>query len=101
MIVEYFKYFIELAFGFSMFINAMLFVPQAIKIYKTKNANGLSAVTFLGFNAIQLCTILHGYINQDYILMFGTMLGFIFCGTISILIYRYRQCCRSKIGNQL
>ncbi|MDR2617190.1 MAG: hypothetical protein LBC22_05280 [Endomicrobium sp.] len=51
----------------AMFINAALFLPQVIKLYKTKSTKGLSLITFIGFNIIQLSSILHGYIRKDYI----------------------------------
>ncbi|GHU12104.1 hypothetical protein FACS189449_05070 [Alphaproteobacteria bacterium] len=88
---EYIEYFVEVVFGLGMFINAMLFVPQAVKIYKVKNANGVSLATFAGFCIIQFLTVLHGYIHQDHILMFGSALGLIFCATVTFLIIRYKQ----------
>jgi MtN3 and saliva related transmembrane protein len=87
---EYFRYIVELMFGLGMFINAMLFVPQAIKVYRTQNAKSLSKIMFLGFNAIQIFTILHGYINGDYALMFGSILTFFTSGIITFLIFLYK-----------
>ena len=83
-------WFIEAVFGAGMFINAVLFLPQAIKLYKTKNTKGLSLITFIGFNIIQLFSVLHGYIRDDKIFMFGMLLSLIFCGSISFLIIFYR-----------
>jgi MtN3 and saliva related transmembrane protein len=90
MIVEYLKNFIEVMFALSMFINAALFVPQAVKIYKTKYVKGISKVTFLGFNIIQIFTILHAYINCDYILMFGFILAFLASGIVTFLVFSYK-----------
>jgi MtN3 and saliva related transmembrane protein len=81
----------ELMFTASMFANAVLFIPQALKVYRTKNASGLSLTTFIGFNIIQIFTILHGYIHKDYPLMFGFILSFIFCGVVTFLIFIYRK----------
>ncbi|GHU16146.1 hypothetical protein FACS189472_00550 [Alphaproteobacteria bacterium] len=88
---EYVKYVIETIFGLAMFGNAALFIPQAIKIYKAKNADGVSVATFAGFNVIQIFTILHGYIHHDYILIFGNLLSLVFCATISVLIFLYKK----------
>lgn len=88
--VEYTKYFIELMFGASMIVNAMLFIPQAVKIYKTKNVTGLSFATFLGFNVIQIFTILHAYIHDDYTLMLGFTLALVASGTVTFLIHFYK-----------
>lgn len=80
------KYFIEVLFGLGMFINAILFVPQAVKIFHTKNTTGVSLTTFAGFNFIQFFTILHAYLNKDYILMWGFLLSFFLCGVVTIMI---------------
>ncbi|GHT96192.1 hypothetical protein FACS1894122_14340 [Alphaproteobacteria bacterium] len=85
------EYFIEVVFGLGMFINAALFIPQAIKIYKTKNTDGVSLATFAGFNTIQLFTVLHGYIHQDCILMFGSTLSLICCAAVTFLIIIYKS----------
>ncbi|MDR1235731.1 MAG: hypothetical protein LBJ96_01870 [Holosporaceae bacterium] len=78
-------------FGVSMFFNAILFIPQAVKIYKTKNARDLSLTTFIGFNIIQLFTILHGYVRDDWPLVRGMGMSFVFCGMVTFLIFLYRN----------
>ena len=85
------KYFIELMFGLSLFFNAMLFIPQAIGLFKAKEAKNVSLITFAGFNIMQIFTILHGYLNKDYVLMFGVLLSFVFCGINTFLIVLYRK----------
>jgi MtN3 and saliva related transmembrane protein len=81
---------IETVFSVGLFINAILFVPQIIKLYQKKNSRELSLLTFAGFNTIQFFTILHGYIHQDYLLMTGFLLSFITCGTVTGMIIYYR-----------
>lgn len=88
---EYFIYIIESIFAFCLIVNAVLFVPQAMKIYKSKSSKDVSVITFLGFNFIQIITILHGYIRGDFILILGTMVSFILCGAVTILAYKYRK----------
>ena len=85
------KAFIEIFFSIGLFINAMLFVPQAIKLYRTKNAQGLSFTTFAGFNLIQLFTVLHGYLHHDLILLIGALLSLVTCGLVTFLIVFYRR----------
>ena len=85
------NYFIEIMFTFGLFFNAFLFIPQAIKILRTKNIKGISLVTFTGFNAMQFFTILHGFLKKDYLLMIGFSLSFIFCGFVTFLIISYRK----------
>ncbi len=87
----YLIYFIQIMFGFSVFLNALLFIPQGVRLLKTKSANNISLMTFLGFNFIQFFTILHGYLTRDYTLMVGFILSFISCGFVTILILRFRK----------
>lgn len=89
MVNNILKYFIEIGFFLSLLANALLFVPQAIKLYRVKNAAGLSLLTFAGFNVIQLFTLLHGYIQKDYLLMIGYLLSLITCGVCTWMIIRY------------
>jgi len=82
---------IETVFSLGLFINAMLFVPQIIRLYKTKDSQGISLTTFIGFNFIQLFTVLHGYLHKDYLLMLGYILSFITCGFVTILTLIYKR----------
>jgi MtN3 and saliva related transmembrane protein len=79
----------ELGFALSLFANAMFFVPQIIKLIKVKNAQGVSTITFLGFNIIQIFTAIHGYIVHDWILFWGSLLSFIACGFVTVLTIKY------------
>ena len=86
---NYWGYFVELVFATGLFINAALFIPQAIEICKTKDSHGQSLLTFAGFNVIQLFTILHAYIHEDHILLLGNLLSLITCGAVTFLIVLY------------
>jgi len=86
-----FAIYIKFLFSISLVANAGFFFPQIIKLYKTKDASGVSLITFLGFNAIQLISILYGHIMDDQILMYGFALSFVPCGLISILVLMYRS----------
>lgn len=81
--------FVNFIFGLGLFFNAALFIPQAIRIFVTKDVKGNSMTTFLGFNIMQFFTAWHGYIVKDYLLMLGFCLSFIACGavTLQLLIY--------------
>ncbi|MBR1734194.1 MAG: hypothetical protein IJ730_01895 [Alphaproteobacteria bacterium] len=83
--------YIEFVFCIGLFINALLFIPQAIEIYKAKDSYGQSLLTFAGFNVIQLVTIMHAYIHDDIILFYGTILSFITCGAVTVLIIFYKN----------
>lgn len=82
---------IEFVFSFALFINALLFIPQAIKIFKNKTAEGVSLLTFSGFLLIQLAIVLHGVIKHDYLLIIGYLLSMATCGLIIVLTLIYRK----------
>ena len=82
---------VEILFSCSLFVNAVLYIPQAVKLYKTKRANGLSLFMFEGFSVIQLLTILHAYFERDWILLVGYVLAFITCGAITLQLVLYRK----------
>jgi MtN3 and saliva related transmembrane protein len=84
------NYIVEFGFSISLLVNAFLFIPQARLIYRRKDVNDVSLVTFIVFNIIQLFTVFHGLIIRDYILVFGFLLSMLTCGTVSWLILYYR-----------
>lgn len=85
------KNIIEFIFGSALFINASLFIPQAIKIFKKKTALGVSLLTFFGFLATQFAIVLHGIINRDHLLTIGYLLSMATCGAVIILAIIYRN----------
>ncbi|MBU0745082.1 MAG: hypothetical protein KKE11_06965 [Gammaproteobacteria bacterium] len=87
----YIKYFIEALFGFGLVFKSVLFLPQALKVYKAKDSKELSLLTFAGLNVMQLLTMLHAYLNKDYILLLGVFMSLIFCGAVTYLIILYRK----------
>ena len=76
-------------FGFGMAINACLFVPQALRLWKARDAKGISIVSFAGFNALQFVGALHGYFQGDYALMLGMIATLVTCGSITLLSVRF------------
>lgn len=86
---------VDFMFSMGLFFNAILFVPQALKLFKQKNAQGLSLFTFAGFNIMQLLTAWHGYLMRDYLLMFGFFLSFVTCGMVTAQLVWYKV--REKI----
>lgn len=84
------NYAIEFGFSISLIINAVLFIPQILILLKTKSTEGVSLITFIGFNVIQLFTIFHGLLIHDYLLAIGCFLSVLTCGMVSILIIYYK-----------
>ncbi len=83
------KNIIEFFFSSALFINAILFIPQAVKIFRDKNASGVSISTFLGFFLIQFAIVLHAIIARDYLLLLGYLLSMCTCGAVVILTIFY------------
>ncbi len=90
------KYFIESVFSIGLFINAVLFIPQIIRLYKAKHAHDVSLLTFAGFNIISVFIFLHAFIRNDLLLMLGYALTLITNTTVTILIIWYRYFSSTK-----
>ena len=82
---------VEFIFSIALFINALLFVSQSIKIMKEKSAKGVSLVTFLGLLLIQLTIVLHGIIVHDYLLVWGYLISMATTGSVVVLVLFYRK----------
>lgn len=54
------KFVSDLLYGAALFANAALFIPQIIKIFKQGHADGVSLITFGGFNVIQALGLING-----------------------------------------
>lgn len=86
------KEIVAIAFGLGLMVNASLFIPQALKILRTRSAKDVSLLTFGGFNLLQLIGIAHGWLQGDMSLLLGMVASFLACGavTVSGLVYRHR-----------
>jgi len=81
---------VAVVFGFGMILNAALFVPQAVHLWRTKTSQGVSVLSFAGFNALQLVGALHGYFQGDDALMIGMIASLLTCGSVTMLAAKYR-----------
>ena len=88
------KQLFDILFGIGLFGNAALFVPQAIALWRKKNAEGVSLLTFGGFNVLQVIAIVHGLYWHDKALILGMIASLITCGAVTTLTIFYRL--RSK-----
>ena len=82
---------IQFVFSIALFINALLFIPQAMRIVKEKSAKGVSLLTFLGLLLIQFTIVLHGIITRDYLLIVGYIVSMTTCGAVVILVVYYNK----------
>jgi len=87
------KQFVALAFGLGLIGNALLFVPQALAIWRKKTDEGISLITFGGFSVLQAIGIVHGLYQHDPSLTTGMAASLLTCGTATALtiIYRVRR----------
>lgn len=88
--MEWFTEFVAVIFGAGLFINSILFVPQILRLWKTKDAKDISLVTFSGFWILQLFSVLYGFTRHDWIMMIGFSLSLLTCGSVILLIIFYR-----------
>ena len=85
------KNLVEFPFYVALFFNAILFIPQSIKIIRKKNAEGVSLITFCGFLLIQFLTVLHGLIVKDYSLVFGYIASMLTTGLVIFAAVKYKK----------
>lgn len=83
-------YLINMIFGFALFFNSLLFIPQILRLYKNKHASDTSILTFVGFNLMNLFGVLHGMVMSDRILVFGYSLSFVTNTIVTVLIIKYQ-----------
>ena len=84
---------VAFVFGLGLIGNAMLFVPQALAVWRKKTDEGVSLVTFGGFCVLQILGVIHGVYEHDNSLIVGLGASFLTCGTVTFLtvVYRIRR----------
>jgi MtN3 and saliva related transmembrane protein len=82
---------VAVIFGLGMVLNAALFVPQAVHLWRTKTAQGVSVLSFAGFNALQAVGALHGWFEGDRALMLGMAASLLTCGCVTGLAIWYGE----------
>jgi MtN3 and saliva related transmembrane protein len=85
------KEIVAFIFGLGMVFNAALFVPQALHILRTKTAEGISILSFAGFNTLQAIGALHGYFQRDRALLIGMLASLVTCGSVTVLATHYHR----------
>ena len=84
------KQFVAVLFGLGLLGNALLFVPQALAVWRKKSDEGISLITFGGFSVLQVIGIVHGLFQQDASLTLGMAASLLTCGSVTILTLLYR-----------
>jgi MtN3 and saliva related transmembrane protein len=74
--------------GLALLANAVFFIPQAFKLWRSKTTQGVSLIMFVGFWLIQLIIAHHGFARNDTVLAVGYLLSMSTCGTvIGVIVY--------------
>ena len=84
------KEMVAVIFGLGLMGNALLFVPQALAIWRKKTDEGISLVTFGGFSVLQGIGIVHGLYQHDLSLILGMAASLLTCGSVTFLTLYYR-----------
>jgi MtN3 and saliva related transmembrane protein len=84
------KQIVAVVFGLGLLGNALLFVPQAIAVWRKKTDEGVSLITFGGFSVLQVIGIVHGIYQRDPSLTLGMAASLLTCGTVTVLTIGYR-----------
>ncbi|MGB7547401.1 MAG: hypothetical protein WBM14_06615 [Terracidiphilus sp.] len=84
------KQIVAVIFGLGLLCNALLFVPQAVALWRKKSDEGISLVTFGGFSVLQAIGIVHGLYQQDLSLILGMAASLLTCGSVTALTILYR-----------
>ena len=84
------KQMVAVIFGVGLLGNAMLFVPQALAVWRKKSDEGISLITFGGFNILQAIGVVHGAYQHDLSLIVGLGASLVTCGTVTSLTLYYR-----------
>jgi MtN3 and saliva related transmembrane protein len=84
------KEIVAVIFGLGLVGNALLFVPQALAVWRKKSDEGISLITFGGFSALQVISVVHGVFQHDLALILGMGASFLTCGTVTVLTMFYR-----------
>jgi len=82
---------VAVVFGLGLLCNALLFVPQAIAVWRKKSDEGISLITFGGFSILQAIGIIHGVFQRDPSLILGMAASLLSCGTVTLLTLFYRM----------
>ncbi len=84
------KEMVAVIFGLGLWCNALLFVPKIFAVWRKKTDEGISLVTFGGFCALQVISVVHGLYQHDPAMVLGMGASFLTCGSVTALTIFYR-----------
>ena len=84
------KQIVAVIFGLGLLCNALLFVPQVLAVWRKKSDEGISLITFGGFNVLQIIGVIHGIYQQDLAIILGMLAILLTSGSVTFLTLLYR-----------
>jgi len=84
------KQIVAVIFGLGLLCNALLFVPQVFAVWRKKSDEGISLITFGGFNVLQIIGVIHGIYQQDLAIILGMLASLLTSGSVTFLTLLYR-----------
>jgi MtN3 and saliva related transmembrane protein len=84
------KQIVAVIFGLGLLCNALLFVPQVLAVWRKKSDEGISLITFGGFNVLQIIGVIHGVYQQDLAIILGMLASLVTSGSVTFLTLVYR-----------
>ena len=73
---------VTVLFGLGLMGNALLFVPQALAVWRKKSDEGISLMTFGGFCVLQAISVMRtGSIEHDWAMVLGMAASLLTCGS--------------------
>ena len=79
---------VDLLFGTALVVNAIVFLPQIIKVLRRKTSHVLSILTLGGWIFLQLTLLFYGIVNRNYLLALSCVFSLLTCIVVVILISR-------------
>lgn len=71
-------------------LTTLSFLPQAIRVIKTKDTSGISLVMYTMFVTGVLCWLIHAILIQELNLLFANAITFVFASIILYYKIKYK-----------
>ncbi len=66
------------------------FLPQAIKVIRTRNTKDISLLMYLMFNTGVVMWLAYGFLIMDFPLIIANFIALVFTGTILVMKIKYK-----------
>jgi len=71
-------------------LTTISFLPQAIKVIKTKNTSDLSLLMYVAFTSGVFLWLIYGYLINDLPVMIANSITLVFAATILFMKIKYK-----------